>query len=317
MTDQFNDDIAPHELQDAEQLPEMQQSLTALRKLSQANDEEGIEEGEEEETVEEDEYADGEEEETEEAPEEEASKTKKTDKPWKVKKLNHRLMHEKKTIMAENAHLKKMLEEALNSSTNQFEKNAQTYLLEAKARKKAAIEDGDVDALIEADIMLGNALDNIKEINQWSAANSIPKAASEDQQRIYIEQNIANDWIEGHEELQADSESYDKALASKVSNFINKLDNSLTTNQRQDLYYSEEYFEAIDDFIERTQQKKANVSKRNNMVGSVRSGKGGSSASPSVSGKLSKIESILAENMGVSSAEWLKQKHILSKTKRG
>ena len=219
-----------------------------------------------------------------------------------------------------------MLAESLDSGTYHYGKTTHSELEKAKEFKKRAIEEGDVDALIEADMALSRAVNNVNELEKWqsSSAQNSSQVNNEPAPEAYdeIEQAIATDWLDNHTYLQPDSGEYNPELASEVSQFIKHLDGALVKNGQQDAYFSEEYFEEIDKYIvevnnrihagnKNKAQKNAKNLESAAHIGSVRNSYSSSPSSKTPSSRqliLSADEKRMCANAGITEKDWLRYK---------
>lgn len=254
--------------------------------------------------------------------EEETETPKKKDKKlWKEIKRKYQVMAEKEALLKENEQLRQMLEESLSSGTYHYGKSAYAELERAKENKKRAIEEGNVDGLIEADVALTKAMNAISELEKWAYTGNPKKPDS--QQPVNTANNynygeteteIIADWLEDHPYLQPTSAKYNPTLANQVANFVNRLDSSLERNGQRDAYFSEDYFNAIDNYItdlKKGQTKAAKTIEAAAHVGGVRnsySSQGTNKASGSKQMILTADEKRMCANAGISEQEWLKYK---------
>ena len=335
-----NNDVAAdldNSLEDASGLVEIQQALEEIERLKNEDEEvqseEDPQEGEEDFPEEEaGESTEGEVSlergEEDKDLEDDASKKEpqKLDKIWKIKRSRYKALAEKRIALEENARLKEMLAESLDSGTYHYGKTTYSELEKAKEHKKRAIEEGDIDALIEADMALTRAANNVNELEKWqssssqnsSQVNNEPAPEAHDE----IEQAIATDWLDNHTYLQPDSREYNPELAVEVSQFINHLDESLAKNGQQDAYFSEEYFEEIDKYIEEVNNRiragNKNKAQKNSKnlesaahIGGVRNSYSSSPSSNSPSSKqliLTADEKRMCANAGITEKDWLRYK---------
>jgi len=255
---------------------------------------------------------------------------KKEDKFWKIKKDKYRALAEKEALMRENLELKNMLDQALNSGTYHYGKSAQLDLEKAKESKKRALENGDIEALIEADDAIIKARTILNDLEKWSyndKTNKQPTYQAPVQQPkenygytpTLVEQEIANDWLESHSYLQPSSPDYNSKLANQVADYIESLNDYIEKTGKRDKYYSDEYFRTIDNYIGNIQsksQKTAQHVESASHIGGVRN-----SYSAPTAGKRSSTsqvtltadEKIMAANAGISEKEWAKYKLEQSK----
>ena len=235
-------------------LAEIQAALDEIEKLK--NEESQKEEKEELEVADEEESA------TEATSEMEIETPKKKDKKlWKEIKRKYQVMAEKEALAKENAQLRQMLEESLSSGTYHYGKSAYAELERAKENKKRAIEEGNVDGLIEADLALTKAMNAINDLEKWAyTGNSkkpeTPQPINNNLEYGETETEIIADWLEDHPYLQPTSSKYNATLAGQVADFVNRLDGTIARSGNKDAYFSDEYFGAIDNYI--TELRKGN-----------------------------------------------------------
>jgi hypothetical protein len=254
--------------------------------------------------------------------EEETETPKKKDKKlWKEIKRKYQVMAEKEALLKENEQLRQMLEESLSSGTYHYGKSAYAELERAKENKKRAIEEGNVDGLIEADVALTKAMNAISELEKWAYTGKPKKPEPKQPANTAnnynygeTETEIIADWLEDHPYLQPASTKYDPTLANQVANFVNRLDTSLERNGQRDAYFSEDYFNAIDNYIadlKKGQTKAAKTIEASAHVGGVRnsySSQGTNKASGSKQMILTADEKRMCANAGIKEEEWLKYK---------
>ncbi len=299
-------------------LAEIQKAMEEIEKLKNQENQEVTEEIEEiqekEEEKEEEEVEAATEEEEEVAP----KKEKKEDKLWKIKKDKYRALAEKEALLKKVAEQEQLLNELLNSGTYHYSKSAHLDLEIAKASKKKAIEEGDIDALIEADVAINEALNSVNEVKKWTTTEpknkQIQKEVEYEEPTLnVVEQEIASDWLDSHTYLQPTSRDYNPKLANQVADFINYLDGSLAKNNQQNQYFSEAYFETIERYIEDVKNAPQKVVRKpaaEAHIGSVRHSNTGivNKASAPTQMILSADERRMCANAGISEKEWLRYK---------
>lgn len=307
-----------HTVEDNSGLVEMQQAIEEIEKLK--NEQRDIIDPEETPEIEDDK-------ELEEPIEQEAvddklreKAPKKEDKLRKLRGEKYKILAEKDAIIQENERLKSLLNQSLTSGTYHYGKSAYADLEKAKEYKKRAIEEGDIDALIDADITLNKALNTVNDLEKW-ASNEEYRVNNEKHnpsQNLQINQEIqheiASDWLDNHSYLQPNSRNYNPELANKVAGFVNQLDTNLAQNNQTDAYFSEDYFNAIEKYIAsvRNESPKSNRNLESaSHIGGVRnsyaSSGNGKSSSPTQM-ILTADEKRMCANAGISEKEWLKYK---------
>jgi hypothetical protein len=323
-------------LRDTAGMDEIAEAIKEIERLKNggAPKEEIQEEQEDDVEPEEEQEEEKEEPQEQEAEEEEEPESKKApkklDKIWKIKRSRYKALaekkaveEEKKAVEEENARLKEMLAESLNSGTYHYGKNVYSELEKAKESKRRAIEEGDIDASIEADINLNRAINNINELEKWTASERQPQREPQRQQEHQksaddydeIEREKAADWLDDHPELQPNSRQYNLGLATEVSQFIHHLDNGIEARGQRDLLYSEEYFDTIDRYIHDVNNRDRTEKKRKSLgsvghVGSVRNSYGNANgkSSKTIQMTLTADEKKICAAGGISEKDWLKYK---------
>jgi len=184
---------------------------------------------------------------------------KKEEKLWKVKKSKYRALAGEKAALEKVEMLEKQLKEALDSGAYHFSKTTHSELDKAKELRKKALEDGDADAFNDADIAFTKAVNNVDRLERWEASNAQEqRPANNEPSRQYndeINTEIANDWMDEHPYLKPGSVEYVPELAQEVSEFVNYMDSDLAKNGQQNVYFTKEYFDTIDQYIGQAQNR--------------------------------------------------------------
>lgn len=263
---------------------------------------------------------------SDESEEEEAKEPKKRgDKYRKLQNDKYRAIAEKEAAYQKVRELEEMLEKSLSSSTYHYGKNAYTALELAKEEKRQAIREGDEDSLVEADIKIVKALNSIDELEKW-AHNSAPAPQQRQQEpeesynEVYKE--IAADWLDSHPYLKPESRRYNHQLAEQVGAFVGNLEDNLHRRGQQDLIFTDDYFNTIDNFI--TSQRRSTTKSIESLsnVSGVRNNSSVASSRKSYPDnvKLSKDEMLMAKTFAdlgnMPQDTWLKSKIELMKEGR-
>jgi hypothetical protein len=230
----------------------------------------------------------------------------------------YKALAEKEEALQKVAQLEQMLSESLNSGTYHYGKNAYSELDRAKESKKRAIENGDIDALIESDISLTRALTAVNDLEKWANESKRIEEAPKSQQpaQTYndLQHEIASDWLDNHNYLQPTSKNYNSKLATQVAEFVNYLDGNLVKNNQMNAYLSEDYFNTIEDYIagiKNEPQKETKNPNTNGHVAGVRNSynSSGNGKAPSPTQiTLSADEKRMCANAGIAEKEWIKYK---------
>ena len=249
---------------------------------------------------------------------------KKSGKFWHEKREKYAALQERDRLAQEVQELKQQRDEALEIGSYHYGRNISSDLDFAKEVKRKAILEGDVDTLLEADIAINKALNATNEVEKWKSRGAHPNIQPEQPSYQTTEQAIASDWLRSHPEIDTSSENYNATLAKKVGDFINKFDNNIRDNNQTEHYFSEEYFDVIDNYIHqlRSPERKSNLSKpaSASSVAPVRKNYGTQPGTRSRSSgpRLNEAERKLAKNMGISEENWKRSKQIqINKAKTG
>ncbi len=262
---------------------------------------------------------------------------KKPEKAWKEKKRRFKAqaetrmaLEEKRLALEENARLKELLKQAEAAGTYQYGKNVYSELEKAKQLQRKAIDDGDADGVIEAGMNVSRALNNIMELEKWSAYESSQSQKQQEsnpshQNNEDFEQQIAQEWLSTHKELQYNSRYYDQELTEKVGEFVHALDSKIDKSGNTDIKLTDKYFEVIDDYIEDLKSKKRTEKTQKNIgsignVGSVRNSYSNSLHNTSTKTQkvfLTPYEKDMAQRGGISEEAWAKRKANLLKKSQG
>lgn len=250
------------------------------------------------------------------------------DRLWKHRKQQYKNFYEKQALKEENAKLRELVNEALNSGQYHYGKSANAELEKAIQAKEQAIITGDVKALIKADLELNRISHDINKIQEWESRAAVnPNYASPAQQPAHINQTTNNeqevhqelirDWIADHTYLQPESPDYNQELHTKVWNYAKNLDANLANQGRKDLYFTPEYFHEIDKYVasvRRTPQKivPKDISAISHVGGVRNSGHSPDAKKGTTKVTLTADEKRLAYNLGVPEGAFLKTKIELS-----
>ncbi len=259
------------------------------------------------------------------APDPETLPRKKERKPslWELKREKYELLEEKERIEAENRRLKEELEASVYRGTYHYGKSAYASLDKAIADKKRAIEDGDTDALIQADRDLIKAERAVDDLERWMEQEKEKESPSKPEPTPALppapaqpspkQMAMVQDWLGEHPTINPASPSYDVSAGQEVGAFVNYLDSYIHQNNLHGTLYSPAYFEAIENFMADREKKSMpakEVTPRPQNVAGVKNAYGGSAM-----GKTSPLritltadEKRMARTAGLSEKDWLKYK---------
>ncbi len=194
---------------------------------------------------------------------EKKEKRSEKDKFRKLQNDKHRLKAEKIAAEERIRDLENQLTQSLSAGTYYYGKNAYDALERAKEAKSKAYEDGDKAAVLKADEDMMHAILNIKELEKWAnessktgpshQVNQLPYQAPINPDIQYKQEMVA-DWLDSHPYIDPESKKYNPNMAAKVTRFIKNMDREGTY-----IPYTPDYFDEIDDYIDRLKSKKPTV----------------------------------------------------------
>lgn len=344
MNEHLSQDTSAAHTEDTSGLEELKEAMDEINKLSNESNPEPDTTVEENEELEQEKVVDGNEDnsedvtatdqkdsvEIEDAPDEEGlevvskpdTKKQKEKKFWKERREKYKVLAERDRLAVELEELRSQRDKALEVGNYHYGQNAYSDLEKAKLLKKKAIEEGDIDALTEADIALVKATNAVDEVERWNAQAKVQNNIQDDVQtsqnnRYNIslaQQEMAKDWLESHPELNPASGNYDATFAQKVGSYINALDQNIANSGQSEHYFSDAYFEAIDNHIDSIRKpairNNTPPASADNVAGVKKSYQSHGSSQGRNTQKiiLTADEKRMASNAGISEEDWLKYK---------
>jgi hypothetical protein len=254
-----------------------------------------------------------------------------------IQREKYQAIDELNRIKEENEYLKRMAvdlnskaEESGQAAMIHYQNAAQMKIEQAKARKAVAIENGDIQGQLDADVELANASNEIQQINNWNTYQTIEQQKAIQQQQNYEQQlqqqqaqaqyqnyspsssaQPAQEWLSRNEWFVPGSNRYNKDMVDEVNNYSEQLENFCYRQGRPDLIMSREYFDEIDRFvadnINRSQRRQIPMKSQRGRVSPVR-GRSSSESSGRRTVQLTREEADFAKNMGVDERDYLRYK---------
>lgn len=262
---------------------------------------------------------------------------------------NQKLKKEKYRIAGENQQLARIVEEqhlwkqqvdqhlaqsnqALAQSTQaamgHYEEGLQLKLREATKAKEKALEDGDMKAVLQADIDLTRAVTQIENLQRYHSekeaearyAQEIMLAQQQQQQQqqpYYAPPQPAmvppeaEDWIRKNTWYVPGHPNFDFEKAEQVHAFAKLLDRKLAREGRQNEYFTDAYFAEIENFVAQsfgTQSKGFKMKPSGSSVAPVRHTTSSYGTQQRERIVLSDLEKEIARNMGYSDSDWIRAK---------
>lgn len=211
----------------------------------------------------------------EESEEEDSRKrTNKYDKKYvsKLQRDKYRALQEAANWRAEAeelrttaANLKAFSDKSNEAAIAHYDSNIQLRIEKAKEKKRKALEEGDTESSLDADIELSRATAKEEELNSWKSQQYHQRKAEEDyyQQQNAVRQrenqNITQNfseineptrnWLQKNTWWLPNSPDFDPGLVQEVTSYANALDMNLHRNGRTNEIMSPSYYNKIDNYI--------------------------------------------------------------------
>lgn len=269
----------------------------------------------------------------------------------RVQRDNYKAMHELEVLRQENERLQATLAQTADAATHQFDKTIELKLEKAKAAKVAAYENADTDAMVKADELFTEAMNQRAENERWKSqqqyAKSQKDARVQQEQQYYqqqqqqyqqpqVEMNEETEgWLANNQWFDPRSQEYNQDLAALAHNYSQVLEQKYAMLGHEDKVFSSEYFNDIDRYIseqfedapaptpirrqEQHQQQRMNVNMKPVKQGVAPVGKTVATKTPNISQNrvsLSAAEVAFAKTMGQTPQEYAKYKQQIDKSGR-
>jgi len=245
-----------------------------------------------------------------------------------IQREKYQALDELNRIREENEYLRRMAldlnykaEESGNAAMIHYDKSANLKLDQAKAKKAHAIENGDIQAQLDADVEIASATNELQQIRSWKAQQALEaqnRQLQQQQEAYYQQQQAPNqvdpadayNWLENNPWFVPQNENYNPEMVEAVKSYSDQVENYLYRVGRPDLIMSKEYFQEIDNYVNSLQssaRRGLNMKPVRGGVAPVRN-----SASHSVQEKqqfkLTSEEKDMARRLGVSDQVYMQHK---------
>jgi hypothetical protein len=202
------------------------------------------------------------------------------DKYYQEKKKRKTILADRQKLEQENQELRQFLNGTIENNTKLYGQNLYNDLERIRNIKKQALLGDDPDLFLEADELHKKTMMKINEFENL-ASNSATDKTKQEEPPISTEANIDNrmaeqqlskaqEWLDDHPELIDGSSHYNPKIQKEVAAFIQELDKDLKKKGRSNEILSDQYLEAIDEFIDSVKIKKPKDGYTTSNVGGVR-----------------------------------------------
>jgi hypothetical protein len=202
------------------------------------------------------------------------------DKYYQEKKKRKTILADRQKLEQENQELRQFLNGTIENNTKLYGQNLYNDLERIRNIKKQALLGDDPDLFLEADELHKKTMMKINEFENM-ASNSATDKTKQEEPPVSTEANIDNrmaeqqlskaqEWLDDHPELIEGSSHYNPKIQKEVAAFIQELDKDLKKKGRSNEILSDQYLDAIDEFIDSVKIKKPKDGYTTSNVGGVR-----------------------------------------------
>lgn len=187
----------------------------------------------------------------------------------KIERDVYALASENEALRQKNADMEDLLQKSLDAGNYHYGTVAMGLLDKAKQNLAKALGEGDVDAVATATAEIAQATSVINEAKRATPIYPQEDRVSNNGRKVdTADAGLLYDWLDDNPDFDKDSPVFNENLTNQVLPFITKLENRLKRNNQTHLIASPEYFNIIDEYVEKIKDNKENVGKH---FGSVRS----------------------------------------------
>lgn len=230
------------------------------------------------------------------------------------KKKRKTLYADRQNLEDENKHLKELLDNTVNTNAELYGRDLRNALDKVRDIKKQALLGEDPNLFLESDELYQKILYKVNEFeNMQSQQETIDKPDDKPVDNdVYIADQQAKykrgeRWLRRNQELVEGSDKFNPVIQKEVVNFIKDLDNSLLRANRGDEILSDDYMDALEDFLDDIKVKSSREGYTASKVGGVNNiSQGTTKGTNKIT--LTKFEENYAKNLGLSKKEYLKYK---------
>ena len=188
-------------------------------------------------------------------------------KKWKVKRdtyaETYALAAEVEALKQKNASMEELLHKSLEAGNYHYGTVAMGLLDKAKANLAKALGEGDVEAVATATAEIAHATSIVNDAKRAPQVNLRDNGGLQEPAatagNTYTNENMLYDWLEDNPDLDKGSAEYNESLTNRVLPFINKLENRLKRNNQMHLIASPEYFNIIDEYVDKIKDEATKI----------------------------------------------------------
>jgi hypothetical protein len=184
----------------------------------------------------------------------------------KVQREKYQALNEIETLRKENERLQYLASQNAEAAMSHHDQSIELRLKQAKAAKAAAYDSADTEAMIKADEMFAEAMNQKAASDRWKSEQKYLKSQQErqqqDQQQYQQQQQQYDDyqepiersqeadsWLSTNTWFDSNSPDYNPDLAELAQNHSLVLEQKYALLGKADKVYSQEYFDEIDRYV--------------------------------------------------------------------
>lgn len=184
----------------------------------------------------------------------------------KVQREKYQALNEIENLRKENERLQQLASQNAEAAMTHHDKSIELKLQQARAAKAAAYDSADTEAMIKADEMFAEAINQKAASDRWKSEQSYLKAQQQRQQQDLQQQQQyqqqqedsypeverseeADNWLASNPWFDQQSRDYNPTLAELAQNHSLELERKYALLGKEDKIYSQEYFDEIDRYL--------------------------------------------------------------------
>ncbi len=224
---------------------------------------------------------------------------------------------EAESLRQENEILRRQAERSQNVAMDNYDRLIDRDLNQTKQKLAIAIENGDVEAQVEANSELSRLATQKHESENWKMQQQIQAERNQNQPARSETQQLpraALDWYAQNSWANPNSPDFDHDMYSEADHIAKQLDHELSRTGQSHLIYSRAYFNKINELVDERmnpqqsmQKKELNMKPTRNNVAPVKnSGFQGNSAQSNRKARLTPEQAEFAKGLGIDEKTYLK-----------
>lgn len=177
-----------------------------------------------------------------------------------LRREKYRAENEANLLRAENDRLKKLNDSSTQAAMVHYDSSVKLRLDRAKQVKALAIENGDVNAQVDADVEIGRIAAQMEQLEAYKSQESVRERQQAPEQEQYRQQQRApqaqlnedtESWLADNTWFVPNSPDFDQDMHQEVQAYAESLDRKLRRTGQEDKIMTREYFDEINNYVQR------------------------------------------------------------------